>query len=158
MTRTLIAAGVLLAGLSTATAQTITPGFGGVAITGQSGAGVYLPYSGGTVIGAPGLGSYNLSNRTYVSPFSYSQYANPTAYNFNTGTFNYNSGFSRLQPYSGVYTSGYGYTPYGSQNVILRSGYTYPTSINSGLWTTGSYNTKWHGKSRGIGRGRWRFR
>lgn len=135
MTRNILTAGLLLAGLSVAQAQTVTPGIGGVAITGQSGAGVYLPWGGGgAVVGAPGTGSYNLSTGVYTNPYSWSQYSNPTAYNFNTGTYNYNS-----YPYysnGSVYNSGYYTSPYTNGNVIQSSGYYYPSS--SGYYQSGS--------------------
>ncbi|MCU0703732.1 MAG: hypothetical protein MUF18_07125 [Fimbriiglobus sp.] len=125
MKRLLSTAAMLLAGLSAAHAQTITPGLGGVAITGQSGAGVYLPWGGGAVVGAPGVGSYILGSGTYTSPYSWTQYSNPTAYNFNTGSFNYNSGLYGWN--NGLTTTSYYGTPYTSGNVILNSGYTtYP--------------------------------
>jgi len=118
--RHLLTAGLLLAGMSVAQAQNITPGIGGVAVTGQSGAGLYIPYSGGGVtFGAPGIGSYNTNGSGYTSPFSYSQFSNPYAYNFNSGTFNYNSGVYGWN--NGLTTSGYYGSPYG--NVIQTSGY-----------------------------------
>ena len=155
MKRTLLA--LALASLigSVASAQTITPGIGGVAVTGNSGAGVYLPYTGGgAVIGSPGIGSYNLSSGGYVSPYSWSNYSNPTAYNFNTGSFNYNSG---------LYTSGY--TPWASGNTIIQSGYTYPSSssyyypASSGYYSPSSYYSTYPSSSvRVNGRGRVRYR
>ena len=126
--RNIITAGLLLAGLSVAHAQTITPGIGGVAVTGQSGAGLYIPYGGGGVtVGSPGVGSYNLSGGGYTSPYSWNQFSNPTAYNFNTGGFNYNSG---------VYGYGNGLSNasyYGSQygNVIQTGGYNNYSGYNS---------------------------
>lgn len=147
-----------VAGLTAAaSAQTITPGLGGVAITGQSGAGIYLPYGGGASIGAPGVGSYSLNGGGYTSPWAWSNYSNPTAYNFNTGNFNYNSG---------LYTAGY--TPWAGGNTYIQSGYNggyyYPTYSGyggssyyypSGGYTTYSYPT-FNGNGRGNGRGRWR--
>ena len=169
MTRHILTAGVLLAGLTVAQAQTVTPGIGGVAITGQSGAGVYFPWSGGAVVGAPGTGSYNLGTGVYTNPYSWSQYSNPTAYNFNTGTYNYNS-----YPYygNGMYNSGYYSSPYGSGNVVQSSyyspsssGYYYPASSG---YTSGSsyyypsssyYGSQWSTPTvytSGRGRLRWR--
>lgn len=164
MTRNLMAAGVLLAGLSVASAQTITPGIGGVAVTGQSGAGVYIPWNGGgAVIGAPGVGSYNLQGGVYTSPYSWNQFSNPTAYNFNTGSFNYNSGVYQsgyYSPYSGSYYSGYSGYPYSSG--VYQTGYYSP--YTSG-WGGSSYGTSFGGRvstpviytnGGGRGRGRWR--
>ena len=114
MKRTLFA--LALAGLlgTTASAQTITPGIGGIAITGNSGAGVYLPWGGGgATIGAPGVGSYNLGSSSYQSPFSWSNYSNPTDYNFNTNSFNYQSGY---------------YSPWTSGSNVIQSGYNYPSN------------------------------
>ena len=146
MTRTLIAAGLAVAGLTaTATAQTITPGIGGVAITGQSGAGIYLPWSGGAVAGAPGVGNYSLSGGGYTAPWSWNNYSNPTAYNFNTGSFNYNSG---------LYESGFYGSPWGG---VYQSGYTSPYSGNNfyGGSYYGGYSTPYlYTNSRG--RLRWR--
>ena len=160
--RNIFTAGLLLAGVTTAHAQTITPGLGGVAITGQAGAGVYIPWNGaGPVIGAPGVGSYNLNNRSYTSPFSWSQYSNPTAYNFNTGSFNYNSGMYGWN--NGLTPANYYGSPYANGNVILNSGYTYPGSVFNG-----GYSSPWVGTSLGTnvvtpflntgGRGRMRLR
>jgi hypothetical protein len=156
MTRNLMAAGVLLAGLSVAGAQTITPGIGGVAVTGQSGAGVYLPWNGsGAVVGAPGVGSYNLSGGAYTSPYSWNQFNDPTAYNFNTGSFNYNSG---------VYQSGYlGNT--WTNGGLTQSGYYYPTG-SSYYYPAGNYyqsgrtwgNSVTSPRVYTTGRGRLRFR
>lgn len=171
MTRQILTAGVLLAGLSVAQAQTVTPGIGGVAITGQSGAGVYIPWSGGgAVVGAPGVGSYNLNSGSYTSPYSWSQYNDPTAYNFNTGTYNYNS-----YPYygNGVYSSNYYSSPYTSGNVIQSGSYYYPSSssyyypASSGYTSSSSYyypsssyyGTQWTTPrvyTNGRGRLRWR--
>ena len=134
--RNLIAAGLLLAGFSVAQAQVITPGIGGVAVTGQSGAGLYLPYGGGGVtVGAPGIGSYQLGGGGYTSPYSWNQFSNPTAYNFNTGSFNYNSGVYGFNNgfnngwNGGLNTASYYGNPYSNGNVILNSGFnSYPSN------------------------------
>lgn len=152
MTRNLLTAGVLLAGLSFAQAQNITPGLGGVALTGQSGAGVFIPYGGGNVtFGAPGVGTYQ-SGVGYTSPWSWNQFDNPTAYNFNTGSFNYNSGVYGWN--NRLTTSGYSGSTYGG--VIQSGGYYYPSNTvyygtRGSSWTTPVY-------SNGNGRGRWRWR
>ncbi len=162
--RHLLTAGVFLAGLSIAQAQTVTPGIGGVAITGQSGAGVYIPWNGGgTVIGAPGVGSYNLGTSAYVSPYSWNQYSNPYAYNFNTGTFNYNSGVYGWN--NGLTTSSYYGSPYSS-GVIQTGGYYYPSSgsyyyPSNTVYYGNGYDSSWgnrviYSSGNGRGRGRWR--
>lgn len=154
--RHILTAGLLVAGLSVAQAQTVTPGIGGVAVTGQSGAGIYIPYSGGGVtFGAPGVGSYS-STSGYTSPFSYSQFNNPYAYNFNTGSFNYNSGVYGWNNgwNSGLTTSGYYGYPY-SGGVIQTGGY-YPSN-NMYYGTRGSsWTTPVYYNGGGRGRGRWR--
>ncbi|MFY7951911.1 MAG: hypothetical protein ACOVT5_05345 [Armatimonadaceae bacterium] len=94
--RTVFTAILLLAGLSAAHAQSITPGLGGVALTGQRGAGVVIPWDGsGLVVGAPGVGSYNLGTGAYTSPLGLRQMNDPTAFNFNTGAFNTPGGLFR---------------------------------------------------------------
>lgn len=152
--RHILTAGVLLAGLSVAQAQTVTPGIGGVAITGQSGAGVYIPYGGGNVtFGAPGVGSYQ-SGVGYTSPYSWNQFNNPTAYNFNTGSFNYNSGvYGWNNGFNGGLTSSSYYgSPYGS-GVIQSGGYYYPSNnvyygTRGSSWTTPVYYGN-NGRGRG---------
>ncbi len=164
--RNILAAGLLLAGLSIAHAQTITPGIGGVAVTGQSGAGLYIPYGGGGVtIGSPGVGSYQLNGGGYTSPYSWNQFSNPTAYNFNTGGFNYNSGvyntgfnngFNNYNGWNGgLNNASYYTTPYSNGNVILNSGYnSYPYSGSSFGNSFGSSVTTPVIYSNGNGRGR----
>ncbi len=154
-----------VAGLTAAaSAQTITPGLGGVAITGQSGAGIYLPWNGGASVGAPGVGSYSLNGGGYTAPWAWSNYSNPTAYNFNTGSFNYSNGYYGNGYYNGgVYNAGYYNTPWAGGNTYIQSGYNggyyYPSSNSyyypSSGYTTYSYPT-FNGNGRGNGRGRWR--
>lgn len=159
--RHILTAGIFIAGLTMAQAQTITPGIGGVAVTGQSGAGLYIPYGGGGVtVGAPGIGSYQLNGGGYTSPYSWNQFSNPTAYNFNTGGFNYNSGV-----YSsgwnngwngGLTTASYYGNPYSNGNVILNSGYnTYPSNYGYNSYPSNyGYNTyPQYGTSFGSGFG-----
>lgn len=155
----LMATAITFAGLTAATAQTLTPGIGGVAVTGRSGAGVFIPYGGGSpTIGAPGVGSYTLNGGGYTSPYSWSNYSNPTAYNFNTGGFNYNSG---------LYQSGYVGTPWvGGSNVIqagsyYRSGNAFYPSGSTYYRPSSGYYTPSRGLRSTVypynrGMGRWR--
>ncbi len=150
--RNFLTAGLLLAGFSVAQAQVITPGIGGVAVTGQSGAGIYLPWNGGAVVGAPGVGSYNLNGGGYTSPYSWNQFSNPTAYNFNTGGFNYNSGVYGFN--NGLTTSGYYGSPYG--NVIQTGGYnSFPSNYGYSSYPSNyGYNSyPYRGSSYGTGFG-----
>jgi hypothetical protein len=163
MKRLLLAVACSCAGFA-ASAQTVTPGLGGVAVTGNSGAGIYIPYSGGRpTIGAPGVGSYTLGGGGYTAPYSWSNYSNPTAYNFNAGTFNYNTGVyqaSALGLGNTVLTGGSNvYYPSGSYYYPTTSG-TYSIPATTSFYTTGgvyspsvAYPTVYS-----TGRGRFRMR
>ena len=177
MTRNLLTAGLFLAGLSVAQAQLVRPG-----VTGQTGVNVYPPWNSGTVVGAPGTGTYNSNTGVYNNPYSWQQPTTPPAYNFNTGTYNSNS-----YPYNsgGVYNSGYYSSPYSNGNVIQSSSYYTPGSTtyypSSGTYTSSSsyytpsgdtyysgtsayypnsvyYGSQWSTPVYSSGRGRWRGR
>lgn len=138
--RTAYSAILLLAGLSVAHAQTITPGLGGVAVTGQRGAGVVIPWNGsGLVVGAPGVGSYNLGTGNYTSPLGLRQLNDPTVFNFNTGAFNTPGGLFRRNavPFAGnefdlPVLNGIG-VPNGGVQPLRNRGTTFESGFGGGV-------------------------